>query len=41
MFCVALPAGGFGAGWLTVHLTLKTGYIAWNGLKQAKRLTEE
>ena len=23
----------------TVHLTLKNGYIRWNGLKQAKRLT--
>jgi hypothetical protein len=39
MFCVAVPAGGFGTVWLTVHLTAKNGYIPWTGLTQAKWLT--
>jgi hypothetical protein len=33
--------GWFWAVWLTVHLTVKNRYIAWNGSQQAKRLREE
>jgi len=31
--------GGFSYCPFTVHFVPKTGYIRWNGLKQAKRLT--
>jgi hypothetical protein len=43
MLSVALACGRFLGGFsycpFTVHFVPETGYIRWNGLKQAKRLT--
>jgi len=43
MLGVAIACGQFLGGLsycpFTVHFVPKTGYIRWNGLKQAKRLT--
>jgi len=39
MLGVAIACGRFLAVFHTVHFAPKTGYIRWNGLKQAKRLT--
>jgi hypothetical protein len=43
MLGVAIACGRFLGGFsycpFTVHFVLETGYIRWNGLKQAKRLT--
>ena len=43
MLGVAIACGWFFGGFsycpFTVHFVPKTGYIRWNGLKQAKRLT--
>ena len=39
MLGVAIACGPFLAVFHTVHLVPKIGYIRWNWLKQAKRLT--
>jgi hypothetical protein len=39
MLGVAIACGQFFAVFHTVHFVPETGYIRWNGLKQAKRLT--
>ena len=39
MLGVAMTCGRFLAVFHTVHFVPKTGYIRWNGLQQAKRLT--
>jgi hypothetical protein len=43
MLGIAIACGRFLGGFsycpFTVHFVPKTGYIRWNGLKQAKRLT--
>ena len=39
MLGVAIACGRFLSDFRTVHFIPKTGYIRWNGLKQAKRLT--